>query len=109
MKKLLIAAALTISTSSNASSVYQQYCDSMYDLAKIIMDARQNGITEEQSRKIINDGKNADLKAVANTFIDLAYDEPIMKYDDLKKVATEDFAEMVKYACEVSMKKQGLK
>lgn len=109
MKKLLLAAALTISTASNASSVYQQYCDSMYDLAKIIMDARQNGITEEQSRKIVNDGKNNDLKAVANTFVDLAYDEPVMKYDDLKKTATEDFAEMAKYACEVSMEKHGLK
>lgn len=109
MKKLLLAAALTISTGSNASSVYQQYCDSMYDLAKIIMDARQNGITEEQSRKIVNDSKNDDLKSVANTFVDLAYNDPVMKYDDLKKVATEDFAEMAKYACEVSMKKQGLK
>jgi len=103
MKKLILAAALTVASfSSNAKvSNVEEYCGSMYELAETIMDARQNGMTMKKSKEIIvttvSDDKN--LVEIAKSIVDWAYSEPKYHSEEMQKYATNKFAERAYYGC----------
>lgn len=102
MKKLLLATALTISTASNAKvSNVEEYCNSMYELAETIMEARQNGMTMKKSKEIIvttvSDDEN--LVGIANSLVDWAYSEPQYHSEEMQKYSTNKFAEKAYYGC----------
>ena len=107
MKKLILAATLTISTASNAKvSNVEEYCSSMYDLAETIMDARQNGMTMKKSKEIIvttvSDDKN--LVEIAKSLVNWAYSKPMYNSEEFKQNETNKFAEEAYYSCKDAMR-----
>ena len=107
MKKFLLAAALTISTASNAKvSNVEEYCNSMYELAETIMEARQNGMTMKKSKEIIvttvSDDEN--LVGIANSLVNWAYSKPMYNSEEFKQNETNKFAEEAYYSCKDAMR-----
>ena len=108
MKKLILAAALTVASfSSNAKvSNIDEYCNSMYDLAETIMNARQNGMTMKKSKEIIvttvSDDKN--LVEIAKSLVNWAYSKPMYNSEEFKQNETNKFAEEAYYSCKDAMR-----
>lgn len=64
MKRLLLAATLTVaSLSANATKTdeKQEKCESIYEYAEIIMNARQNGLPKVEITASLPSGGNSDI------------------------------------------------
>lgn len=102
MKRLLLAATLTIaSLSANATKTdeKQEKCESIYEYAEIIMNARQNGLPMTKMRELVKNTGDKSMIKIGNSLIDWAYSEPKYHSEELQKHSTNKFAEEAYYAC----------
>ena len=99
MKKLILAATLTVASLSANASDKDEYCSLMYGYAETIMNARQNGLPMPKMRQIVKNTNDEALISIGDSLIDWAYSEPKYHSEELQKYATNKFAEEAYYAC----------
>jgi hypothetical protein len=86
MKKLIIALSLAASSSTFAD------CETNYELGKIIMDARQRGVTLTRSLEIVDDPTSREMTQLAKKIVIAAYKKPIHREDKMKEIEVNLFA-----------------
>lgn len=107
MKKLILAATLAVaSLSANATKTdeKQSQCESMYEYAEIIMNARQNGLPMKKMRELVKKTDDKSMIKIGNSLIEWAYSEPKYNSEELQKYSTNKFAEEAYYGCKEAMR-----
>ena len=99
MKKLILAATLTVASLSANAAKQDEYCSSMYDLAETIMNARQNGLPMPKMRELVKNTGDKSMIKIGNSLIEWAYSEPKYHSEEMQKHSTNKFAEEAYYAC----------
>lgn len=102
MKKLILAATLAVvSLSANATKTdeKQEQCESMYEYAEIIMNARQNGLPMTKMKELVKNTNDKQMIKIGKSLIEWAYSEPKYQSEELQKYSTNKFAEEAYYAC----------
>ena len=110
MKKLILAATLTVASLSANASDKDEYCNLIYGYAETIMNARQNGLPMPKMRQIVKNTNDDALISIGNSLIDWAYSQPKYHSKELQKHSTNRFAERAYYGCkevERDRKKKG--
>lgn len=95
MKKLLLAAALFILPSPAYANI-APLCPSIAELAGIIMEVRQAGVTKEAMLATVQPGPVAKLTI---TLVEQAYLTPIYFSESLKLRTIASFKNDAEYAC----------
>ena len=99
MKRLLLAATLTVASLSANASDKDEYCNLIYGYAETIMNARQNGMPMPKMRELVKNINDKKLISIGNSLIEWAYSEPKYHSEEMQKHSTNKFAEEAYYAC----------
>ena len=99
MKKLLLAATLTVASLSANAAKQDEYCNLIYGYAETIMNARQNGMPMPKMRQIVKNTNDDALISIGDSLIDWAYSQPKYHSEELQKYSTNRFAERAYYGC----------
>lgn len=95
MKKLLIAAAMTLSLGAAADDKADT-CDLVNKLAHSIMDARQRGVDMAEAMRLANESSISDL---IKPIIIAAYEKPRYSVEENQRNAVTDFKNAVYLVC----------
>lgn len=96
--KTLLLALLLVSGAANATP-QETFCLGVYDLAELVMNGRQQGVSMKKAIEIVSDSGNEQLTSIAEIFIDDAYREPMFNSEQYKQAAVNRFAEKAFYEC----------
>ena len=99
MKRLLLAATLTVASLSANAAKQDEYCNLIYGYAETIMNARQNGLPMPKMRQIVKNTNDDALISIGDSLIDWAYSQPKYHSEGLQKYSTNRFAERAYYGC----------
>ena len=99
MKRLLLAATLTVASLSANAAKQDEYCNLIYGYAETIMNARQNGLPMPKMRQIVKNTNDDALISIGDSLIDWAYSEPKYHSEEMQKYSTNKFAERAYYGC----------
>ena len=99
MKKLILAATLTVASLSANTSDKDEYCNLIYGYAETIMNARQNGLPMPKMRQIVKNTNDDALISIGDSLIEWAYSQPKYHSEELQKYSTNRFAERAYYGC----------
>ena len=100
MKKLILAAALTLSFTAFAEESELDLCDELNNLARSVMNARQSGM---EMRQLIQIVKENDAGELAIEIIIRAYEKPRFSVEKNKQNAIKDFQNEIYLQCIRSM------
>ena len=100
MKKLILAAALTLSFTAFAEEPEGDVCDQLNLLAESIMNARQSGVEMRELVRIFREGEMPDFII---PIVIQAYEMPRFSVERNKKIAIQDFKNAIYLECIRSM------
>jgi|HigsolmetaAR205D_1030408.scaffolds.fasta_scaffold06603_2 hypothetical protein len=97
MRWLMVAALLAVASPANAETFHTTFCAKVADVARVIMEARQNGMPMEKAIEAAEQG--GDGRDLAIVMVEAAYDRPRWHSNSSQRREVEDFGEFFYKVC----------